>query len=162
MRYIPVYSHSSSEPVQCYAASSWCQIPDAFLIQSRHLENDSSARPSMLHMRRSPSANLPNSQRRTGPVAVRGQKPVRRACTACSAFLLSSGANVDKHDALASTPVLRVSDGSDVRLTELWGAEEMCVVVFARSFGCPFCQCDFVLHSFTTVAICTHFYQTMH
>lgn len=69
-------------------------------------------------------------------------RPDGRARTACSAFLLSTGANVAKHEALGSTPLLRVSDASEVRLTELWGAEETCVVVFARSFGCPFCQCD--------------------
>lgn len=65
----------------------------------------------------------------------------RTATTSSSAFLLSTGSNVAKHDALASSPVLRVSDSAQISLTELWGTTDTCVVVFARSFGCPFCQC---------------------
>lgn len=64
-----------------------------------------------------------------------------RSSTACSAFLLSTGANVAKYDALANTPVLSVSDGASTSIADLWSSSEMSVVVFARSFGCPFCQC---------------------
>lgn len=67
-------------------------------------------------------------------------RPAGRRDPTTSAFLLSTGANVAKHAALASTPVTRVADSKQIRLTELWGTDEMCVVVFARSFGCPFCQ----------------------
>jgi hypothetical protein len=44
---------------------------------------------------------------------------------------------------VCTVQVLRVSDGEDLALTTLWGENEKAVVVFARSFGCPFCQCVF-------------------
>ena len=70
-----------------------------------------------------------------------------RASTTASAFLLSNGVDVAKHAVLAKTPVLRVSDAANMTVTDAWGSNEMCVVVFARSFGCPFCQCAALDHT---------------
>lgn len=53
---------------------------------------------------------------------------------------VAAKASIKEYEALAATPVQRVSSGEETALTSLWSDDEMCTVVFARSFGCPFCQ----------------------
>jgi len=43
------------------------------------------------------------------------------------------------YDRLKGIELIRCSDGARVEIPSLWDATERSVVVWARTFGCPFC-----------------------
>ncbi|KAI8472676.1 MAG: seleno protein U [Monoraphidium minutum] len=45
----------------------------------------------------------------------------------------------DAHQKLKGVQVIHCSDGARVDIPSLWGPQERAVVVWARTFGCPFC-----------------------
>ncbi|CAG9460682.1 unnamed protein product [Pedinophyceae sp. YPF-701] len=83
-----------------------------------------------------PHANLGARPLRT-PSASASASPQRSIRAAAAT---AEGPVADPFAALGNQTVFRVSDGQELPLTAQWGPSDTAVVVFGRTFGCPFCQ----------------------
>ena len=85
---------------------------------------------------------------------LRGHQPHRQVHARF--FRQSLPSDLDAHAALTGIAVARVSDSSAVKLPELWTKDDICMLIFARSFGCPFCQCAFCSLLHRVAHLCVH------
>jgi hypothetical protein len=88
------------------------------------------------------TTTAPNQQQNPYAALAGVARPRRPQVRARAASTTTITTTSDPYAALAGVSVLRALDSSSLELRTAWDAPsgERCLVVFARSFGCPFCQ----------------------
>lgn len=82
----------------------------------------------------------------TSPAVAPHFRRVRAPCGAAQRVVATNALTApqqtivsDAYQRLKGVQVIRCSDGAKLDITGLWGPAERAVVVWARTFGCPFC-----------------------